>query len=174
MRRSLEVLVWRPTETKRRAVETLAVAGDMEAAFKTELERERFVERYFVLKSEDRKTVGAVDAVLELITTDDGSVFAEPRLNAQRGFARRVGAAETGSRQIGDRRNHCRRETLGQEYSGPGVDFVVRGDRRLIRISRVRFAEVLFAFDRDVEFFRQLNLRADGHQIRVRRFVDEV
>ncbi len=77
MRRSFEVFVWRPAETQRGAVEALAIASHVEAALKTELEREGFRYRQTVLKSEDRETVGPVDAVLELITTDYGSVFAK-------------------------------------------------------------------------------------------------
>ena len=58
----------------------------MEAALESDIERQFLINRQPVLQADDCKTVSTVDAVLQLIAAGHGSVFAEPRLNANRCF----------------------------------------------------------------------------------------
>src|SRR5205085_12629186 len=69
-----------PGEAEVRAVEALAVAGEVEAALVAEVERELLINRKPVREADDGEAVRAVDAVLDLVARVEVGEVTELRL----------------------------------------------------------------------------------------------
>src|SRR5258708_8661175 len=137
----------------------------MKAALESQLDGKLLRQRQTILQPDNRKTVCAVDGVLELIAAGDRSEFAETCFHADRSFAARRRDSEAGGGKIANRRNRRRGEALGKKQFGQSAQLISRAERRLRRVSRIRVTQVLFALDRKLKFVGDLHVGAGRDQI---------
>src|SRR5205814_1975306 len=100
--RGAEALDRLPREAEVRGVEALAVAGEVEAAFVAEVERELLAHGQTIREAEDREAVGAVDAVLDLVARVEVGEAAELGLDADGRLAARARGGEARGRRVAD------------------------------------------------------------------------
>src|SRR2546423_10866725 len=140
-----KIFVRLPAKPDCGAVKAGVRTGQMESAFKAQLEREFFRQRQTILQTHYRKPVRAIDSVFQLIAAGHRGVLANPRLDPESSFAPGITHGEARGRKVANRINRGRGQALSEEKFCQRAHLVSRSQRCLIWVSRIGFTKVLLA-----------------------------